>query len=185
MSLFIHEFFLAPLVDTMPFVVQLLKEERQPFILPFARDSEISYFKTVFFFCFSVWYMHIGTCLCICFHRFPSSTWGVLTVGLPRGPQHRPSCSLGMTWPYHRPTVYRNDILFTHREVGFVNKNKDKGNTKGLQLVFWPRWVLLWLLSTSQREEAHDRREGRSPEMLSWQRASRRFSAVMRLVPSL
>lgn len=50
-------------------------------------------------------------------------------MGLPRDPQHSLSCSLGMTWPYHSPTVYRNDVLFTHKEVGFVSKNKDKGDS--------------------------------------------------------
>lgn len=59
MSLFIHKFFLALLVvGTMPFVVQLLKEERQPFILPFAGDSEVSYFKTVPFLFLCVVYAH-------------------------------------------------------------------------------------------------------------------------------
>lgn len=70
MRLFIHEFFLALLVvGTVPFVVQLLKEERKPFVFPFARDSEVSYFKTISFY-FSVWHLRIHTCLCVCYHEF-------------------------------------------------------------------------------------------------------------------
>lgn len=63
MSPFIHEFFLALLVvGTMPFVVQLLKDERQPFIFPFSRGSEVSYFKTVSFLVLCVAYVYTFLC---------------------------------------------------------------------------------------------------------------------------